>query len=523
MSLPTDSSYVQLPTNIATGARLQAPAVGVLDREAPRLFTQSSVDPSAIYVQEQLGENAYPIGHNNISTEVPIEDSSFGSGIVILPTEGGGRGPTVAGGIEITTGMLLVKLGNALSENQFTPALVIRLNEFTAAINNHDNRLNVAESHISDSQYTIYQHGNAINTLNQNVTTHSSAIDYLTPLVNQHETDIGIITPVVTTHTGDIASLNSDVSSLSGQIASTLASTVQNAADIEDIDDATMILADSVNDSSDKVDNMEITVASNVALLANHTDHINNLNALLGGVGSSTDKRLTGYATNGETVTLDFLWEYRAPTVSLINSHGVSVVNPVTATQEIIYGHAGIIETANAYEYKFTISAAILEYAAPTVNVLTWQPADILAIFPPGTEAASTLSTEETTTGACMGLRIQCTLGLVNTVEAGVSANIYAQIAIDTPSGDDPVWINIAELYALFNEADGTWVDKTFDIQLALPQAVHTYQFRGLIVTDYAPFDTLELTGAIHVSKVTESGTGTILSNGLQIKWSAEV
>ena len=308
--------------------------------------------------------------------------------------------------------------------------------------------------------------------------------------------------------------------SVNARVDSTVSGISYNLSEINDIDAAMSLLADTVSGSDSRVDSMEIAVAGHTANINNNTQSIVNLNAVIGSSSQSTTKDQYGYATDAETIIVGYLWPAIPPRLNLNYSHGLTVVNPVTIAQELVYGHSGVVETATEDEYQFTVNAAILEYAAPTVVTLNWQPADVIVEFPAGDSTGTVESTDTDCTNDCMGLRVKGTIGVVNTVIGGVSGRMYAQIAIDTVT--DPEWITIDHVYAYFSNAEGVWVERNFDIQLALPQGPHKYRFRGLLVMEYAPDDARELTGAIHIDTVTESGSGLILSNDLQIKWAIE-
>ncbi|MCK5915361.1 MAG: hypothetical protein KAG92_04410 [Deltaproteobacteria bacterium] len=522
MSLPENSTFLQLPTNIATGRQLIKSETENFNAPAPKIFSKSN-NAGSIYTQETIGDQTYGVTPNVVDNEIPPGDVSGGSGVTILPIEGAGRGPILANLSELTTQILLYKLQNAIEETEFTQIFRDRLDFMNSTLGNHENRIVYLENTAADHASTISENSAQIEINKTHWIQNEQAIAVLQPIVAQNETHLQNILPIVALNTNRIDVIEPITNSHSSQINSINATVSALNTEINDVDAALMLLADTVNDSSSSVDTLELDVAANQGLLQAHSENLNTINAMLGtanGIGSNNQY---GYVGDAETILIGTLWPVDPPKIRLQYSQGMTVFLPSVVPQEMVYGHEGLFPTANDDEYEFTVNAALLEAATHTVITLDWDPGFIDTTDPLGTEVPTALSPVTTTTNDCMGLRIKGIIGLENTVEAGVGGTMLAQVAIDTPSGDDPIWITIAKLEQMFNDVDTGWVEKPFDIQLAYPQDEHTYQFRGLVFTTYAPVSTRKLTGAIFIGKVTESGSGAILSNDLQIEWSAEV
>lgn len=468
------------------------PITSIVPANSPKIDVINAADLTTVYLQENIGSLPFPAQER---IKQPTSDGLYSAtGIVVLPVEGGGRGPTITSGEEITTGMLLGLLNSSLSENEF----------------NQD---------VNDTLDIIYSNQTIIASLNTTT--------------NQHSEDIALILEdLATTPTdGTIENLTNELDETTNTANTALAATVvntaqisvlsssqdQNILDIEDNTGAVASLASTVSTNSSLYENLAIEVSSQTTAISTNTSDVANINSILGIVGTSTNKDQSGYATDGDIILLDFTWPSRTPLIDLIHSHGLVIKNPVTVDQEIVYGHTGIILTANPDEFQFTVKAALLEYAAPTDVILNWTPANITAAYPPGTATETALSSITNTTLNCMGFRVKGTIGLSNIAAAGVSGTMYAQMSVDGGS-----WFNIAELFKLFDTNDGVWTELNFDVLLAYGQAAHTYQFRGQVIIDLAEDATRELTGALHIDNIVESGSGTILSNNLQIKWSAK-
>ena len=229
-----------------------------------------------------------------------------------------------------------------------------------------------------------------------------------------------------------------------------------------------------------------------------------------------------GYAEHDDVITLNQEWTGKPPKIGLLLSHGRLLKRILTTSsigdtsfehitipnQEAVYGHSGFTGGDT-----FTVKAAILEYVAPIDQILNWTPSNVIALPVTNTESSGITNTSVN----CMGLRIKGTLGLASTATPEVAGSMYAQMSID--SGP---WITIATFSHRFVEADPVPVTMDFDVMLAYSQAAHSYRFRGQAIKDSGDDSTRELTGSITIDKVTESGSGTILSNDLTIKWSVK-
>lgn len=230
-------------------------------------------------------------------------------------------------------------------------------------------------------------------------------------------------------------------------------------------------------------------------------------------------KNQTGYATHNDTIVLSHDWSGYPPQIDLELSQGVmtgitnSDVDGITYVeipdQEIIFGHTGIVN-----DKQFTVKAAILEKSDPVVVPLAWSPANIVG--PPIT-ALTTISPSTNTTYNCMGLRVKGTLGLMNSDPYEVAGTMYAQLRVDGGT-----WVSIAAFHWHFAEQDSGSLTEDFDVIMAYDQGAHTYEFRGYLVTDSGDEASRQLTGSIQIATVGEIGSGTILSNDLQLKWSAK-
>ena len=245
------------------------------------------------------------------------------------------------------------------------------------------------------------------------------------------------------------------------------------------------------------------------------------LNARLDALPSirENNRSQAGIGTHDDTITLDFPWADKVPIIDLTVAPGRSTTQKVTTVvdidyvqipeQEMIFGHTGIV-----VDNQFTIKAAILEYAAPTDVVVNWSPADI--VCPPAT-ALSTESIEHNTAVNCMGFRVTGSIGLASTASPAVAGAMYLQMQVDGGA-----WVTVTQLWRSFDVDDATPVSVNFDEFIVADQAAHTYKFRGYLVIDPDADATRELTGSITVDTVAESGSGTILSNDLLVKWSAK-
>jgi len=249
------------------------------------------------------------------------------------------------------------------------------------------------------------------------------------------------------------------------------------------------------------------------------------LNTLLGyiPVAKANSKEQEGFATHNDIITLSHDWSGYPPKIELSLAFGsiINVVNtqvgvdPTCITyfevpqQEILFGHSGIVN-----DNQFTIKAAILEKSSPVINTLNWSPADIVG--PPLT-AITTESPLTNTTVDCVGFRVKGTLGVSNNLSYSVDGTMFAQVSIDSNN-----WVNLARFRWRFEDNDTGIKTENFDSFIMVDQTAHDYKFRGYLILESDDELNRELTGSIHIDTVAEVGSGTILSNDVQLKWRAK-
>jgi len=516
MTLPdhTTSIFSGNEASFSTGGSISSLNIPI--EQAEILAIQQTPSPEISIFD---GGNS-PIAISSADQLSPVSTATSPS-VVVLPMEGS-RDSNAAGGA-ITTPVLLANLQHVLDTQNFTAGYNSRINDMEVSTNHNTNNSIFAIQDINTLR-------NVVNPLPNRITDNATAITALTNNVGSNTQNITLLFSNNLARVNDIAALNTITISTRNQVNGLQAQITDNANEIADVDDALMALGNSSGGYDDRIDAVELSNLSQGSELDSHAQSIDDLYTALGFSSSVLDKSQSGYATGTETVLIDFNWNDKLPKLTLSPSHGVITVTPTSTTvspnevhQEFVYGH-GLVQphdTGNVDDrrYKFTSIAAILEKAAPTVVALAWVPAHVTAPYPVGTAIYTTESPLTTTTNDCICLRIKGVIGLANLDVDGVSGIINAQICIDTPSGDADVWENIAELSYLFNDSNGTWVEKTFDIMLAYPKGEHSYKFRGLLTIDYAPDDTRVITGAIGISEVIESGSGDILSEDVTLKW----
>ena len=245
---------------------------------------------------------------------------------------------------------------------------------------------------------------------------------------------------------------------------------------------------------------------------------LDGITAVLAASADAGRKTQGGYATHDETIVLGGSWLIRPPKIELAYAQGAvcktvkktinGIVRVTVPNQEIVYGHSGLVNGN-----QFTVKAAILVYDPKTLVPVNWQSETVTA-QPTGVSVASPVTN---TTKACMGLEVKGTLTLESTAVPGVSGTIYAQINVDG------YWSTIAEFSHRFGTNDnGVPVTRDFSAIMAYDQDPHVYKFRAYIVEEASDDVPSELTGSISISTVAESGSGEVLSNDLQIKWSAK-
>jgi len=263
---------------------------------------------------------------------------------------------------------------------------------------------------------------------------------------------------------------------------------------------------------SGQLDEAEFTAALNTRLDEMHSKRLNS-------------REQSGYGTHNTVVTLSDPWTDRAPIIELVLGPGQTMARRTTQVgvepncityieipeQECLFGHSGLSDAENA----FTLKAAILEKSAPTQIALAWIPATVTG--PPNLTVLSTESVQTAVTAACMGFRIQGTIGLVNAATHAVEGTMYLEMTRDSIE-----WVVVAQLFRSFSATDSNQVTYAFDEFLLFDQAAHNYKFRGRLEVSPDSNDSRRLTGSVHVATVDEVGTGTILSNDVQIKWSVK-
>lgn len=288
-------------------------------------------------------------------------------------------------------------------------------------------------------------------------------------------------------------------------------------------------------DLRNRLDLIEANIATleqNVDLinadLADSTDIIDLINDELATAVKITHDPQTGYVTHNETINLDFTWPLIPPLIEMDPAAGmiisqeedqgeIAIHYVEIPTQELVYGHTGVLPGAAADTYKFTAKAALLEYQAPVVNPVAWTSGD-LSLF--GMSAASQVtgnSSLESTSVPCMGFRIQGKMYLRNA--GGTKANGYLYVQMNM---DGAGWVDVARFKTLFEEGDTTQISKTFDVLMAADQSSHNYQFRGRLVLMEDDDPNRNIVGSVSVTSVTERGAGTILNNNIHLKWTTK-
>jgi hypothetical protein len=250
-------------------------------------------------------------------------------------------------------------------------------------------------------------------------------------------------------------------------------------------------------------------------------EFINKLSHIIAGVPNS--KNQEGYGKHNDVITLDHDWSGYPPIISVELAPGeqTAIIQTQVGTepdcytfidipqQEILYGHTGIVD-----DNQFTLKAAILTKSDPTVMTLDWSPTSIIG--PPITNL-TTESSVITTTLDCMGLKVNGTITLVNSLAYDVDGTMFVQMSID--NGD---WINIARLRWNFTDGATGVIIENFDSFIMRDQSSHTYKFRGQLLVESSTEVNRKLTGSIHIDTVTEIGAGSLLSNDPKLKWKSK-
>ena len=182
----TDTSYKESVVEVVVGSEFQNTAAAIIPPPQPKIFINSINDTPTVYPQENLGD--YPIHLPVSDTDVfeSVRPGAISSSVMVFPTEGGGRGPTVAGGVDLTLGILLPLLNGALSEEEFVPSLVNRLDGFTNSININTVDINDLEESSFNDHNSIIQNTQNISGLQSLTSDHTNSINALTPTVDQH-------------------------------------------------------------------------------------------------------------------------------------------------------------------------------------------------------------------------------------------------------------------------------------------------------------------------------------------------
>lgn len=231
-------------------------------------------------------------------------------------------------------------------------------------------------------------------------------------------------------------------------------------------------------------------------------------------------KNQEGFGTHNDVITLDHDWSGYPPKIEIELGPGKTMgvvqtqvgIDPDCYTylelpsQEILYGHSGFINDS-----QFTLKAAILTESTPVVVPLNWTPNDIIG---PPVIVTTTESSIVSTTVDCIGFRIKGTLGLTNNDIYAVDGTMYLQISVDNEA-----WVNAASFRWAFKDNDPGAFTQKFDTFMMFDQSTHDYKFRGMLTLESDDEVNRKLTGSIYIDTVAEVGSGTIISNDIQLKW----
>lgn len=564
--LPANSSFQLLGT------------VATRNTSLPPLETLMLMPQIEVTVIEKagVGESPSPVSMIETVHTSGHHERSASPTVIVLPTEGGGRGPILNGGQAISTSIIMPYLYHAIDEDQLTPAFLQTLEQtmLTVAdlgplisqnaagvnqLSNSHNQLSNSISQLSNSisrfddrisqNYTEYiklisamvnvkndisNIENEISDFNSRITTNASNVGSLLTRMSAAESTLsgmpsqyGNLNNKILVNTNEIVTLKSQITALALLTNAYNASLAANLVEIAAIDDALMAMASQVaviaqgiieiralaQQNAVNIETNTFNIADNVErIAANRTD----INALLLDQHSHGLAQ-EGYSEHNETVLLDFSWENQSPVVKVRPEGGVSFVAQGTPTnQEIICGHGGARPLGGG-QYDFRITALLLVAATRTVINLAWTTPSVSVTTPSGSVVLTGESVVTTTTVNCCGLHIEGNLQLGNNSAAGVSGSILLQMKID--GGE---WTLVDQFYRLLEDTPGVWQNKSISVFRAVPQGEHTYQFRGMLISDYAPDGTRILNGIVVVDNVTESGSGLILSEDVKAKWTAE-
>lgn len=237
------------------------------------------------------------------------------------------------------------------------------------------------------------------------------------------------------------------------------------------------------------------------------------------------DRNQSGYGKPTNQIVLDDPWADRVPTIEVVPASGRTVVTSQTQVgvdpdcvtyfdlldHEIIFGHSGV-HSGN----RFYLNGAILSYAAPTEGIPILYDSTS-AIGPPSLSVITDESPLFNTVADCMGIRAQGILSLQSTASPKVKGTIHLQVSVD--AGD---WVTMAQFYGAFDADDNGIRNRSYDEMLVFPQGPHSYKFRGLLIVESGEDETRRLTASVGVTMVDESGSGSIISNDIRLRWSAK-
>lgn len=518
MSLPKESSSYQISSIATFTPLIDTNLYFEIGEEVSILVIDPSSKPTI--VPTELSSIApLPTSLQNFTCNT-IDEESLNlkdPTVVILPTEGGGRGPIVSSDGAITTESLLYSLKGAIDTTQFTDSLnnilnttVIQTNENTSDIqslinytNGVPDQVNQNTSAISSVESQVNQNSNNLSNLDNDVQRNTFDITNLSDTVSNQQNQID-------TNTNEIANLYGSTGGYDGRITT-------NTNDINSLDTAFISLSTSVNTNTDRLDSVENKDIDQDNALTDLYSQIENINNNLGLSADPYIKDQQGLCTNADTVLLDFEWLEDEPKLTVKYSQGITCDPTNVNPQEIICGHSGLVPGINANTLEFTAYAALLEKSAPVESLLDWTPPPIASGYPAGTSTTGEESTEETTSAACMGLRVQGFVGLSNSIDLGTEGKVYVEMQVD--GGD---WFIIDTFKVLFKDATGAWITRNFDKLFVFDQIVHTYKFRYHILSKVMPETSSIINGALHIDKITEIGFGTVISNDIYMDWIVE-
>jgi len=90
-----------------------------------KLYVVTNDVSQEIFLEEKIGQLSFP-AQQKLDTKSPEQDLGY-AGLVVVPIEGGGRGPIINYGETITRTLLFSLLNNTLTKDQFGPELLAYL------------------------------------------------------------------------------------------------------------------------------------------------------------------------------------------------------------------------------------------------------------------------------------------------------------------------------------------------------------------------------------------------------------